>query len=791
MAKLSNINGKFAVEDTGAIRFSDQTGTTGQILKSNGNSAPTWVDPNTVGTGPWLPLAGGVVSGATTFQSSLTVGGLLTGANATFNGLMKLDAGGILQFGANTATPSMGVAIHRSAADTLNFVTASTNRLTIDSSGNSTFAPTGGVITLGANGHITSKQSLDVATAGGRYIGSSNRGILGQIRIEQTTTSADGGYIAFDTCASGSTSPAPRMTIDSSGQVLIDITGTTGGDLSGGGLAYRNNSGSYLQLSSGVHTDAAVAYFYRKDVGGTSVESFGNISNSGLGLVLNGGGQSNQLVLDSSGNVGIGTDDPDAQLHLNKAIAAGSDNLLLRLQNPTTATDARVGIAFSVNDHTGTNWDGAYIQAENDGIAQADLTFGSAKNNSLSQHMIIEGNTGNVGIGTDSPVFKLDIRTSTPGDRAVLGVNSATSGTNYGGQFNSQGSGATKNIGLYATAEGATTNYAGIFDSGNVGINDTNPNTANLSIKGQSTGVSANYPMLKLLGQNTSSDGLHITTTGTGNDHYAIKVATGADSSAFAVTNAGNVGIGTTAPDDLLTLAGNTNSYSTAPIVRFDSTSTANVNIRNWAIGPADSEYGNFHIFKSAARGGDPVDGTGSATFTINYNGNVAIGFSGTNNHKFYITDGVNRGISDAQIHINGNGYSAFHYLDGTGYHIQQNSDYRSLILISGTSGGVKLTAGATSWVSNSDESLKENIKPLENVLDKIKDYRCIEYNLIDDKTKGKKIGFIAQDWEDDFAPIVDKDENDLLGMKYTETIPVLLKAIQELKAEIELLKNK
>ena len=55
-------------------------------------------------------------------------------------------------------------------------------------------------------------------------------------------------------------------------------------------------------------------------------------------------------------------------------------------------------------DHTGTNWDGAYIQAENDGIAQADLTFGSAVNNSLSQHMIIEGNTGNVGIGTSTTI---------------------------------------------------------------------------------------------------------------------------------------------------------------------------------------------------------------------------------------------------------------------------------------------------------------------------------------------------------------------------------------------------
>ena len=39
---------------------------------------------------------------------------------------------------------------------------------------------------------------------------------------------------------------------------------------------------------------------------------------------------------------------------------------------------------------------------------------------------------------------------------------------------------------------------------------------------------------------------------------------------------------------------------------------------------------------------------------------------------------------------------------------------------------------------------------------------------------------FIAQDWENDFAPIVNKDDEGLLGMKYTETIPVLLKAIQE-----------
>ncbi len=113
------------------------------------------------------------------------------------------------------------------------------------------------------------------------------------------------------------------------------------------------------------------------------------------------------------------------------------------------------------------------------------------------------------------------------------------------------------------------------------------------------------------------------------------------------------------------------------------------------------------------------------------------------------------------------------------------------LYIINNGNTGVYINDGDTSWTGVSDETLKENIKPLENVLDKIKDYRCVEYNLKSDKTKDKKIGFIAQDWENDFAPIVNKDDEGLLGMKYTETIPVLLKAIQELKAEIEILKNK
>ena len=106
-----------------------------------------------------------------------------------------------------------------------------TERLRIDSAGVLTSSATGGVVTLNSNGHITSKQSLDVATAGGRLTGSSNRGVLGQIKIEQTADSTDGGYILFETCASGSTTPTEKMRIDSAGLVTFAVGAKSAGNI--------------------------------------------------------------------------------------------------------------------------------------------------------------------------------------------------------------------------------------------------------------------------------------------------------------------------------------------------------------------------------------------------------------------------------------------------------------------------------------------------------------------------------------------------------------------------------
>ena len=97
MASLSNINGLFDVHSTGAILFSTSHGTSGQILRSNGNAAPTWVTASTVIGGPYLPLTGGTLSGNLTINgtNNLTVGGtvgitgLLTGTTGSFSGLVS------------------------------------------------------------------------------------------------------------------------------------------------------------------------------------------------------------------------------------------------------------------------------------------------------------------------------------------------------------------------------------------------------------------------------------------------------------------------------------------------------------------------------------------------------------------------------------------------------------------------------------------------------------------------------------------------------------------------------
>ena len=117
---------------------------------------------------------------------------------------------------------------------------------------------------------------------------------------------------------------------------------------------------------------------------------------------------------------------------------------------------------------------------------------------------------------------------------------------------------------------------------------------------------------------------------------------------------------------------------------------------------------------------------------------------------------------------------------------------------------GMFMSHGAQAWTAHSDERIKENIVSVGTVLPTLMNMRCVKYNLKSNPAD-TKIGFIAQDWESNFPEIVDENEHLVLeddgtigthddsdsttpvkAMAYTETIPLLLKAIQEQQATIE-----
>ena len=141
---------------------------------------------------------------------------------ALFSGGVEMAGGGAVYQGSKFYLDGGGDTFLESpSSNIMTFTTNAVEKMRIDSSGQITNTMSGGKVLTDTNGFITSFQTLDTATAGGRYMGKSNRGLLGQMRIEQTATGADGGYISFDTCASGSTSAITRMQITSGGDFLI------------------------------------------------------------------------------------------------------------------------------------------------------------------------------------------------------------------------------------------------------------------------------------------------------------------------------------------------------------------------------------------------------------------------------------------------------------------------------------------------------------------------------------------------------------------------------------------
>ena len=112
--------------------------------------------------------------------------------------------------------------------------------------------------------------------------------------------------------------------------------------------------------------------------------------------------------------------------------------------------------------------------------------------------------------------------------------------------------------------------------------------------------------------------------------------------------------------------------------------------------------------------------------------------------------------------------------------------------------GGVYVSQNGTSWTSSSDERFKTSLVPIENATQKVSALRAVTGRFLEDDESISRAFLIAQDVQSVFPQAVDADDPEKLGVRYTDTIPLLVAAIKEQQAiitsltdRITLLENK
>ena len=107
------------------------------------------------------------------------------------------------------------------------------------------------------------------------------------------------------------------------------------------------------------------------------------------------------------------------------------------------------------------------------------------------------------------------------------------------------------------------------------------------------------------------------------------------------------------------------------------------------------------------------------------------------------------------------------------------------------SSSGVQLTANATAWGTTSDESLKTDLQPITDGLNKVGSLRAVTGRYETDEEGTSRSFLIAQDVQAVLPEAVDATDPDRLGLRYTEIIPLLVSSLKESKERIESLETR
>ena len=271
-----------------------------------------------------------------------------------------------------------------------------------------------------------------------------------------------------------------------------------------------------------------------------------------------------------------------------------------------------------------------------------------------------------------------------------------------------------------------------------------------------------------------------ISTTADNYSHWNFTTDTSGNetvTSQDTVTFVGGTGMDVTHSGDTITITNTSTNTDTNTIAQFTADNGATTSYSgNGNAGPLDIQ-GGTGITTSLS--GNTINIQNDAPDqTVSISGSGATSVSGSY-PNFTITS------QDNNTQYTGNSSKGI-TLSGTTFQFSGTHD--STLHCSGQiSSAVDIIAFATS-----DERLKDNKLVIENSLDKVGKLKGYEFDWNDkqDIFEGHDVGVIAQEVEKVLPEVVQTREDGYKAVKYEKLVPLLINAINELKAEIEELKS-
>ena len=525
---------------------------------------------------------------------------------------------------------------------------------------------------------------------------------------------------------------SPKLETTSTG---IDVTGTATMD----GLTVDGND-SYTSNIRFTYGSSAPTYFadwgYKSNSDGNKV----------FLTITDGGSAKDVLVANYNGNVGIGTTSPNAYANYTTLTLNGATSSALDFEGGGTLMGEVVATANDLILQT--------VQSDGELIFRSAAGSEAMRIDSSGQ-VIISGNGGNT---TNS----LDLDYNGSSGEAKIQADS---------------SGGSTFLTFGTSASGTVAERMRINSSGNVSIG-----TALATFRFNVSSASSTTTNLE---STSGSSVLRLTNSGglasvgsIGNELYFTTSTT----ERMRIDSSGNVGIGTNSPTGF-------SGYTSLDIN--NATSGALIDLSQGdAMKGRLIATGSTMAIETAS--GVPIlfQPAGTEAMRIDASGNLLVGTSSLvgNSGRFQAVRSNTGAIGYFEVN---NGGGAQNAVDITNAANAAFVPLRFWVNGYGSSlvGSISCTTSATTYNTSSDQRLKENIvdSPAGNI-------DAIRVRSFDWKADGshQTYGMVAQELVDVAPEAVSQGEteDDMWGVDYSKLVPMMIKEIQDLKAEVAALKG-